>query len=88
MFQEGSLVGRLDTQERSTVEFTEADLTSSDKFTKGSAKLETATPYKWKGDIRKKNKRKAEKWMRKQKKIKNISHKKENKICVLLNDVV
>jgi len=46
MFQEGGLVGQVDTRERSHVEFTAADLTSSDKFTKGSAKLETATLYK------------------------------------------
>ena len=46
MFQAGGLVGQLDTRERSHVEFTEADLTPSDKFTKGSAKLETATLYK------------------------------------------
>ena len=45
MFQAGGLVGQLDTRERSHVEFTEADLTPSDKFTKGSAKLETATLY-------------------------------------------
>jgi len=43
---EGRLVGQLDTRERSHVEFTEADLTSRDKFTKGSAKLERATLYK------------------------------------------
>jgi len=39
-------VGQLDTWERSHVEFTEADLTSSDKFTKGSAKLEREKLYK------------------------------------------
>jgi len=43
---EGGLVGQLDTRERSHVEFMEADLTSSDKFTKGSVKLERATLYK------------------------------------------
>jgi hypothetical protein len=46
MFEEGGLVGQLDTRERSYVEFKEADLTSSNKFTKGVAKLETATLYK------------------------------------------
>jgi len=61
MFQEGGLVGQVDTRERSLVEFTEADLTSSDKFTKGSAKLERATLYKWNEDTRKEHKRKAEK---------------------------
>ena len=61
MFQKGGLVGQLDTRERSNIEFKEADLTSSDKFIKASAKLETATLYKWNGVIRKKNKRKAEK---------------------------
>ena len=60
MFQESGLVGQLDMRERSHVEFTEADLTTSEKFTKGSAKLETVTLYKWNGII-KKNKRKAEK---------------------------
>jgi hypothetical protein len=63
MFQEDGLVGQVDTRERSHVEFTEADLTSSDKCTEGSAKLERATLYKGNGDTRQKTKRKVEIFM-------------------------